>query len=279
MAQAAARMASIFLPERATVVEAKQLSATEKWFRLKLPEGRALGHQPGQFVEVTVFGVGEAPTSVSSPPTQKESFEICMRRVGMVTEALHRLEAGATVGIRGPFGRGFDIEAFSGRDALIVAGGLGIIPLRSLIKFFLDKRDIVRRLIVFYGCKTPEELLFRDELHEWELREDIDLRTTIDRKHPQWQGHVGVVTTLFPEVKLDGPNTTAAVVGPPVMFRFTILECLKAGIPEEMIFLSLERHMKCGVGKCGHCQIDGRYVCLDGPVFRYSEIKRVRGAI
>jgi sulfhydrogenase subunit gamma (sulfur reductase) len=269
----------LYTPELATIERITPQTEDEKHFLLRLKSGLSLGHLPGQFVEVSVLGMGEAPISITSEPRDDDTFELCLRRAGKVTGALHRLAEGATIGIRGPFGRPFDLERFRGRDVLFVAGGLGLIPLRSLIRTVLANRADYGKVFILYGSKTPSELLFRDELDEWERREDVDLRVTIDRAHPDWDGHVGVVTTLFPDIEINPHKTMAAIVGPPVMFRFTILECTNARIPEQNIVLSLERHMKCGVGKCGHCQINSRYVCLDGPTFVYSEIKRLSEAM
>jgi len=269
----------LYTPELATVLKVTPQTETETHFLLRLNHGRSLGHQPGQFVEVSVFGTGEAPISITSEPRPDDTFELCLRRAGKVTGALHRLGEGDVIGIRGPFGQPFDLEQFRGNDVLFVAGGLGLIPLRSLIRTVLAERGRYGAVTILYGTKQPAELLYREELAEWEARDDVDLRVTIDRRHPDWDGHVGVVTTLFPEVEITAERTVAAIVGPPVMFRFTILECTKAGIPDHNIVLSLERHMKCGVGKCGHCQINGRYVCLDGPTFKFSEIKRLSEAM
>ena len=264
---------SHYLPRLAEIVRVEKLTETEKLFEVRLKDGSELGHKPGQFVMVSVFGVGEAPFSVCSSPTKKGSFELCIRAVGNVTNALHRLEPGAVIGIRGPFGNGFPLDVLRGKDILFVAGGLGLAPLRSLINYALDRREEFGRLIILYGCKTPSELLFRDELARWEKRDDVNFLVTVDRPDDSWDRHVGVITTLFPKITIDPERTMAVVVGPPVMYRFVALECIQKGIPESHIFMSLERHMKCGVGKCGHCQINGKYVCQDGPVFTLSQLR------
>lgn len=270
---------SLFVPELAEIVRTEELTVTEKLFEIRFKNKRELGHLPGQFVEVSVFGIGEAPISISSSPTKSGSFELVVRRVGNVTGALHRLGKGSIIGIRGPFGNGFPMAELKGRDLLFVAGGLGLVPSRSLINYVLDNRDSYGRVIILFGAKTPSERLFLKELSLWEERRDVEFLETVDRSEGNWQGHVGVITTLFPEINVDPQKTYAVIVGPPVMYRFAILEAMGKGIHGERIIVSLERKMKCGVGKCGHCQIENLYVCQDGPVFRYSEIKGLKEAI
>ncbi len=270
---------SIYLPTLAEIVRTEQLTQMEKLFDIRLKNGRELGHQPGQFVEVSLFGIGEAPISVSSSPTKKGSFEIAVRAVGNVTKALHNLDRGATVGIRGPFGKGFPVAELKGKDILFVAGGIGLVPLRSLINYVLDHRSDFGRLQVLFGAKTPAEQLFLDELAKWRTRKDMEYLETVDRADDRWKGNVGVITTLFPKITIDPKKTVAVIVGPPIMYRFAILEAQVKGIPDEQIIVSLERRMKCGVGKCGHCQINNLYVCQEGPVFTYAKIKDLKGAI
>lgn len=271
---------SIYTPEIAQLVDVKQLTALEKLFTVELPNGRSLGHAPGQFVMVSVLGVGEAPISVTSSPSRSNgTFELCVRRVGDVTNALHAMKPGDQIGVRGPFGHGFPIEKMRGRDVLFAAGGLGLAPLRSLINQVLDERATFGRVMILYGARRPEELLFRDELAAWSQRDDVECLITVDRGNETWDGHVGVITTLFPEITINPRNTTAVTCGPPIMYRFVLMEMLAKGISESQIYLSLERRMKCGVGKCGHCQINGIYCCQQGPVFTYAQIKGVEEAL
>jgi NAD(P)H-flavin reductase len=189
------------------------------------------------------------------------------------------LREGATVGIRGPFGKGFPVENLKGRDILFVAGGIGLFPLRSLINYVLDQRDLFGRVIILFGARRPAERLFIDELTRWGARSDAEFMETVDVGDETWKGNVGVITTLFPKFEIDSQKTTALIVGPPVMYRFAIAETKKKGVPDNEIILSLERRMKCGVGKCGHCQINNVYVCQDGPVFTYAEIKNLPEAL
>lgn len=214
----------------------------------------SLGHRPGQFVEVSILGVGEAPISISSSPSRSNgSFELCVRRAGDLTGMLHRLGPGDAIGVRGPFGRGFPYERFRGKDLLFAPGGLGLAPLRSLINQVLDERGNYGRVIILYGARNPSELLFLDEIAQWQARDDVEVHLTVDRGDDDWKGNVGVITTLFPKIELYPRNTVAVTVGPPVMYRFVLMELLGKGISEGSIWLSLERRMKCGVGKCGHC--------------------------
>jgi sulfite reductase subunit B len=273
------QISSPYQPTMAEMVKIEQLTETEKLFTLHLKDGRDLGHRAGQFVEVSVFGVGEAPISVTSSPTRNGTFELCVRRVGDVTGALHRMKPGATVGIRGPYGNGFPVEQMRGKDLLFAPGGIGLPPLRSVIHQVLDERESFGRVIILYGARNPSELLFKDELAQWEARDDVEFHVTVDRGDESWTGNVGVITTLFPKITINPRNTVAMTVGPPVMYRFVLMELLSKGIQDGRIFLSLERRMKCGLGKCGHCQINNVYVCQKGPVFSYAQLKELPEAI
>jgi len=263
----------LYKPEIATVARVERLGEKEKIFEISLPGGRPLAHKPGQFVQVSVLGVGEAPISISSSPSRSNSsFELAVREVGNVTSALHRLAPGSKVGIRGPFGSSFPIGDMVGQDILFVAGGIGIFPLRSLINEVLDKRRGFGQVTILYGARNPAERMFTQELDEWRARDDVEFLETVDRADDSWKGNTGVITTLFPKISPDPVRTFCVVVGPPVMYRFVILAAKEKGLPNDRIIVSLERRMKCGVGKCGHCQINGVYVCQEGPVFRYSDI-------
>jgi len=271
---------SIYQPIMLSILEITSMTETDKLFTIELPLPMPLDHKPGQFVQVSVLGVGEAPISISSSPSRsKNSFEICVRRVGALTNALHALSPGDVVGIRGPFGRGYPIERFRGKDILFAPGGLGLAPLRSVINEVLDDRSNYGRIIILYGDRQPAEMLFKDELQEWATREDVELHVTVDKADEKWKGNVGVITTLFSDIQVSPRNTVAITCGPPVMYRFVLMELLGMGIPEGNIWLSLERRMKCGVGKCGHCQMDHIYVCQDGPAFSYAEIRHLEEAL
>lgn len=270
----------VYVPTMARLLQVEQITDLEKLFTLELPEGNSLGNEPGQFVEVSLFGIGEAPISISSSPSRSNgTFELCVRRAGDVTNAMHQMEPGTLMGIRGPFGNPFPIAEMKRKDILFAAGGLGLAPLRSLINEVLDQRGLFGRVIILYGTKQPSEILFKDELAEWAERDDVEFHMTVDRGDEDWQGNVGVITTLFPKITINSRATVAATCGPPIMYRFVLMELLGKGIPETQIYLSLERRMKCGVGKCGHCQINGLYCCQDGPVFRYADVKGLEEAL
>ena len=267
---------SQYLPQMATLVRAEQLTESEKLFEIKLPNGSALGHVPGQFVEVSVLGVGEAPISVSSSPTNNGSFDLVVRKAGSVTQILHELPDGAKIGIRGPYGTGFDMDALNGKDLLVIGGGIGLVPLRSVIQYAIAKRADYGKIIILYGAKNPEEMLFRKEIQEWEARDDIDFRITVDRGSDAWKGKVGVITTLIPSLELDLKKTEAIICGPPIMYKFVLLSLYGKQLRNQQITLSLERRMKCGLGKCGHCQMNHLYVCQSGPVFNYAQIQDLK---
>jgi len=271
---------SIHLPRTAELIRVEKLSDREKVFEFKFDDGKELGQRPGQFVEISIFGVGEAPISVTSSPTHKGSFELAVRATGSVTDKLHTLEKGARVGIRGPFGNGFPLETLKGKDILFVAGGIGLFPLRSLINYVMDNRKDFGEVNTLFGCRSPLERLFIGQLAEWDRSKDMCFMETVDRvPDDSWQGNVGVITTLFPKISFNPATTYAIVVGPPIMYRFVIVECLKKGLADDHIIMSLERRMKCGVGKCGHCQINGLYCCQEGPVFTYAQVKSLKEAV
>ena len=261
-----------YLVKEAKITQAKMDTQFEKYFEITLCGGINIDHQPGQFVMVSIPGIGEAPISISSSPTKKGSFDLVIRDAGKVTGVLHRKEVGDTIGIRGPFGNGFPVNILEGNDLLFVAGGLGIVPLRSLINYCIDNRRDFGKVDILLGCKTPQDMLFGDEVERWNERLDVGFNCTVDKSDPEWKGNVGLITSLIPGITLDSDRTFAVVVGPPIMYKFVIAELLKKGIPERQIILSLERHMKCGVGKCGHCQINEHYCCQDGPVFSLDKI-------
>jgi len=237
--------------------------------------------RPGQFAQVSLFGVGEFPTSLPPSPTEDATF-FTVRQVGSCTAALHQLQPGAKFAVRGPYGNGFPMEEYRGKNLVFVAGGIGLIPLRSAIIYALAHRSDYERIQIFHGAKTPNELMYVPNLHEWERTPGVECHLTVDRPGNDrsgegWTGNVGVVGSLFkkPDVKVAVENTMAFVCGPPIMFRFVIKDLLEMGFQERNIVSTLERYMKCGVGKCGHCCIGVAYVCVDGPVFTYEQIKRL----
>ncbi len=270
---------SLYLPEIAEVVSTRQLTDMEKYLELRPKNQKEFEFNPGQFVQLSIFGIGEAPISISSSPFNKNTFGVCVRRVGDVTSAIHKLEAGSSLGIRGPLGNGFPTEEMMGKDILFVAGGLGLAPLRSMINYVLEERNYFRRIIILYGVKNPGEILFSDEFEIWKKRDGIEMDITVDKPDEKWTGKSGVITRLIPPLRLESSNTYALIVGPPVIYKYVLLELQIKQIPEKQIIMSMERRMKCGIGKCGHCQINGVYVCLDGPEFSYHTLKFLSEAI
>jgi sulfhydrogenase subunit gamma (sulfur reductase) len=268
----------IYLPQLATVSKQELLNDTEMYLHLQLDSGKPLGHAAGQFVEVSVAGLGEAPISVSSSPTQ-DGFELVVRNVGSVSNAIHNLKAGDKLGIRGPYGTGYGIDELKGKDIVFICGGIGLVPQRSLINYVIDNRSDFGKVTILQGTKDYTQRFFTDELAKWNAMSDVTLLETIDDAHPEWNGNVGVVTTLIPEIDIDLTKAAILVCGPPIMYKFVLMSMREKDVPEENIFVNLERRMKCGVGKCGHCQMNGQYVCQSGPVYRFSDLKEIPEAI
>ncbi len=266
----------LYLPEAAKITDVKSFTEKEKCFTIELADGKSIDHDPGQFVQVSVLGIGEAPISITSPPGIGNQFEICVRAVGTLTNKLHTLNAGDDVYIRGPFGHGFDkdiLEKLKGKHLLFVAGGIGYVPLRSLINKVLAEKDDYNKISILYGCKTPQERMFPDELTDIAaMGGNVEMLETVDLPDDGWKGNAGVITTLIPKVDINIDNCVAVIVGPPIMYKFVIMSLMELKIPKKNIYISLERRMKCGVGKCGHCQMEGVYVCQEGPVFNYADV-------
>ncbi len=238
------------------------------------PAGTPFAFYPGQFNMLYVFGVGEVPISISGPAHDPIPLIHTIRAVGAVTRALVNLKPGDIVGVRGPFGTSWPLEQAQGMDIVIVAGGIGLAPLRPALYHLLHHREKYNQVVLLYGARTPRDLLYRRELERWRGRFDMEVLVTVDRGPREWRGHVGVVTTLFDlaEPFFQPTNTVALVCGPEIMMRYTARELLQRGVPEERIFVSLERNMKCGQGFCGHCQFGPHFICKDGPVFPYPQV-------
>ena len=268
----------IYLPQLATVNKVRLMNGTELYLRLSMDNGR-LEYQPGQFVEVSVPGIGEVPITITSSPTLKDGFELVVRRTGNVTNAIHRLKSGDKLGIRGPYGHGYPAEEMKGKNLVFICGGIGLVPQRSFINYVLDNRSNYGELTVLLGTKCYAQRFFHSELTGWTKRNDINFFETVDQVDDCWSGDVGVVTTLIPKIEPKLKSAQVFVCGPPIMYKFVLMGLAEMGVPKERIFLNLERRMRCGVGKCGHCQINNFYVCIDGPVFRYSDLNVAPEAI
>jgi NAD(P)H-flavin reductase len=234
--------------------------------------GERPGFRAGQFNMLTAFGVGEVAISMSGDPAQGSGFVHTVRNVGAVSGALAGLETGAVLGLRGPFGTAWPSEEAVGADVLIVAGGLGLAPLRPAIYEVLARRERYGRIVLLYGTRSPRDILYRAEIGRWRRRLDVDIEITVDHADTGWHGNVGVVPKLVPRMSFDPHNAIAMVCGPEVMMRFTVSALHEAGVPFERIWLSMERNMKCAVGLCGHCQFGPSFICKDGPVMRYDRI-------
>jgi len=282
-----------FLPFEAVIKDVRDINrrGDTKLFTLAVPDGVAekIGgefcYRPGQFVEVSVFGFEEAPISIASSPhpslMEKNTFEMCIRSVGSLTAEVHRKKPGDTLQIRGPYGRCFPLLEHAGRDLLFVAGGIGLAPIRGVIKEAVEVEEIRQRfgkIHVLYGARTPSDMVFVEDLERWK-KMDASVLTTVDRAESGWDGNVGVVGSLLDRIDLDVKNTVAYVSGPPIMLRFVIKDLCKMGVPENQIITTLERRMRCGIGKCGHCMMGPVYTCMDGPVFTYAEIKNIPEAL
>jgi sulfhydrogenase subunit gamma (sulfur reductase) len=227
----------------------------------------------GQFGQYSVLGVGEATFCISSSPTRRDHLEFAVQKVGRVTNALNRLGVGAEIGFRGPYGNSFPLDYLKGKNLVFVGGGIGLAPLRSLIWNVIDNRDTYKKIYIVYGARTPADLCFKYDLEAWDKDKTVNMVTTVDREAEGWKGKVGVVPKILEEVAPPAKDTVAIVCGPPVMIRFTFPVLEKLGFKPEQMITTLEKRMKCGIGKCGRCNIGNLYVCRDGPVFSYAQIK------
>jgi NAD(P)H-flavin reductase len=269
-----------YLPYPARIDEAtvENESRDIKTFRIVLEnpaDAAEFKYLPGQFAELSLPGVGEAPFGIASSPTEGPCLLFSVKRTGLFTAELHSLEPAARIGVRGPMGKPFPWDRMAGKDLLIIGGGFAFTTLRSAIVYILDPANRSRfgSVLAVYGARTPGELMYRSDLDAWQKREDIGVHLTVDKADEGWTQHVGVVTTVLENLSPSAGNTLAIVCGPPVMIKFTLLTLAKLGFSDDSIILSLEMRMKCGIGKCGRCNIGSKFVCKDGPVFTREELK------
>ncbi len=247
-------------------------------FTLELEPGEGVDIPPfasGQFNMLYVFGVGEIPISISGDPARRRPLVHTTRAVGTVSKAMRELKPEDVIGVRGPFGSHWPIERALGKDVVIVAGGIGLAPLRSAMYQVISQREKYGKVVLLYGARTPEDILYRREVEHWRAHFDLEVYVTVDNATGKWRGSVGVVTRLIPRAPFDPLNTVAMICGPEVMMRFTAVELEKRGVATENIFVSMERNMKCAIGQCGHCQYGPYFVCKDGPVFQYSHVQNL----
>ncbi len=231
----------------------------------------------GQFVELTLPGIGEAPFTPSSSPADTGKMEITIMKAGRVTGLLHECEKGQKLGIRGPYGNGYPVDDFVGKEVYIIGGGVGLAPIRSLFLTLIERIGDFKSVVCRFGARTPNDFIYKDALHgPWQRIEGVDMKLTVDQADGDWQGNVGVVTTICNRDDVNVEDAVGVVCGPPIMMKFTTLTLLDFGFKESQIYLSMEKNMSCGFGKCGHCMIGKYYVCKDGPVFTYDQIKGYR---
>jgi NAD(P)H-flavin reductase len=264
-----------FVPQLYRIKDVRRELADTVTLALAPASGARPSFGPGQFNMLYVFGVGEVAISMSGDCAERATFVHTVRNVGAVSGALARLEAGATVGVRGPYGTSWPVAAAEGADVVIVAGGLGVAPLRPAIYDILANRKRYSRIVILVGSRHPKDLLYRAELEEWRSRLDIDIEVTVDHADAEWRGNVGVVPNLIPRAAFDPRQAIALVCGPEVMMRFTVSALQDAGVAADRIYLSMERNMKCAIGLCGHCQFGPTFICKDGPVMRYDRIAEI----
>lgn len=272
------RMRNPYLPDIVTITKIIQETPNIKSFQVVFddPEKmKSFTFEPGQVGQLSVFGVGEATFVINSPPTRKEYLQFSVMKVGEVTSAIHELHEGDKMGLRAPLGNYFPYEQMKGRDILFIGGGIGLAPLRTLILFMLDNRKDYGKITILYGARTPVDLCYKDDLKDWESRDDVELILTVDNEYPGWTKRVGLVPNVLLELNPKPNNTVAITCGPPIMIKYTLLALTRLGFKDEDIITTLERRMKCGIGLCGRCNIGPKYVCKDGPVFSLAQLKEL----
>lgn len=274
-------MHNLYIPLKARIEKVKQQTGDTATFTIRMADGADYNFRPGQFNMVSLLGYGEAPISVSSEPYVTSTFDHTIRFVGSLTNTIAKYRPGDEVGIRGPYGSSWPVETAKGRNVVVVAGGIGLAPLRPFIKQMFHDRNNYGRIQILYGARGTGEMLFTDEFDEWRKQPDTELHLTVDRvsEEEKWAHHVGVVTVLYDVAGLNPTDTIAVICGPEIMMRFCALGLVKKGFYPSQIYLSMERRMKCGVGKCGHCQLGSKFMCKDGPVLTYDVAKELHDTL
>jgi len=264
-------MKNIYQPLEAVIEEVVQETPNIKTFTLR-PRSE-FSFATGQFIELTVPGFGEAPFTPSSDPKVKDRFDVTIMNVGHATAQLHRMGKGEVLGIRGPYGKGYPLDRFKGRDVLIVGGGVGLAPLRSLLLSLFGNINDYKSIVLRYGSRSPQDVVYKNLIPQWARIDKVNLLGTVDIGESSWQGHVGLVTTILNDLPVDLNKAVGIVCGPPIMMKFVTLKLLDLGFKPADIYLSMEKSMSCGLGKCGHCRVGKFYACKDGPVFTYEQLK------
>jgi len=269
---------NVYQPYPATILEVKEETWDIKTFTLKFKDKAIQENftfRPGQFVLASLFNCGEAAFSICSSPMSSNYLQLSIKKLGLLTGEIHRYTEGDEIGLRGPYGNGFPLELLSGSNVFFVGGGIGLAPLRSLILYMLSKRSEFGEITIFHGVRTPGDIVFKEDLEAWGRKEDVSVETTVYYRSPEWKGNVGPITDLWKKTTISPLNTKAVICGHPAIISYVFFDLLKMGFAEEDIISTLERNMKCGVGKCGHCTIGSKYACIDGPVFTYNEMKKL----
>lgn len=268
--------ANPYLPDMATVVEVIEETSNIKTFRVVLNDEQRMkefSFEPGQVGQLSVFGAGESTFVINSSPTRMDYLQFSVMRVGEVTNRLHQLRPGDQIGVRAPLGNAFPVKELEGKNIIFIGGGIGMAPLRTLFVYMLDNRKKYKDITLLYGARTPDDLSYRAELPEWTGRKDVNVVLTVDNPAEGWEHKVGLIPNVLLEMKPSPKNTVAVTCGPPIMIKFTLQALKKLGFEDENIITTLEKRMKCGVGICGRCNIGTKYVCIDGPVFTYAQLK------
>ncbi|MBN2067607.1 MAG: FAD/NAD(P)-binding protein [Candidatus Diapherotrites archaeon] len=266
------------LPLPAKIVSVQDETPEIKTFAVKFLDKKVqekFSFSPGKFMMLSVFGYGEMPISISSSPYKTGSISFTVANVGNASRALHSLKKGSEVGLRGPYGNGFPLQKFRNKNLAFIAGGCGFAPLRSSVYAFQAKKEQFKDAYIFFGCKSPKEMLFASDLKQWGKEKKMHTFVTVDSPTKDWKGHTGVVTKLFAKSGLPVEDTVCLLCGPPIMIHFALLELKKLGFKDEQFYASLERLMHCGLGFCAHCNIGDKYVCRDGPVFNGTELSKM----
>ena len=262
-----------YLPVEAKIEKIIDETPNIKTFVLK--PSREIKFETGQFVQLTIPGIGEAPFTPSSSPYETEKIELTVMEAGLLTGKLHEMREGEIVGIRGPYGRGYPFDDFYNKEVLILGGGVGMAPLRSLLLTLLENVNKFKRIVLCYGARTPEDIVYKHAFPEWKKKNKLEILRSVDKATPGWNETEGLVTVLLDKIEMNLKNSVAVVCGPPIMMKFGTLKLMDLGYKPENIYLSMEKNMSCGLGKCGHCALGKYYVCKDGPVFKYDVIKDV----
>jgi NAD(P)H-flavin reductase len=271
---------NVMMPTTATILEVIDETSDVKTFRVKIDDEEIwdkFRQKSGQVAELSVFGIGESVISITSPPTNHDYLEFCIKRTGVLTDTIHTYQAGDKIGIRGPYGNGFPVDSWKGKNLVFVAGGFALAPARSVLNYALDKRDDYGKISLFYGARTQQDLVFRWEYDRYRNEKDMDFRVTVDCGDPTWEGPVGVVGNLLKEASPSSENAIAVICGPPIMIKFVLQDLTALGFTPDQIVTTLEGKMQCCVGLCGRCNIGSKFICKDGPVFTLAELNEING--